>query len=68
MRSVGLVKSVEGWWRVCLCCRRAKEFKMTHISNRMQLPESRLNDAVIGALQVSILVLAGIISLAQFAC
>lgn len=40
---------------------------MTHISNRLPLPESRVNDAVIGVLSTSILVLAGIISLAQFA-
>ncbi|HEX4159358.1 MAG TPA: hypothetical protein VHY79_12865 [Rhizomicrobium sp.] len=40
---------------------------MTPVSNRVPLPESRVNDAVIGALQASILVLAGIISLVQFA-
>jgi hypothetical protein len=40
---------------------------MTHISNRITLPESRVNDAVISALSASILVLAGIVSLAQFA-
>ncbi len=39
---------------------------MTHISNRLP-PESRVNDAVIGVFSTSILVLAGIISLAQFA-
>ena len=40
---------------------------MTHISNRMTVPESRVNDAVISVLSTSVLVLAGIISLAQFA-
>ena len=40
---------------------------MQNFSTRSPLPESRVNDAVIGALQASILVLAGIISLAQFA-
>jgi hypothetical protein len=40
---------------------------MTHISNRMSLPESRVNDAVISVLSNSILVLAGIVSLVQFA-
>jgi len=40
---------------------------MTHISNRMTVPESRVNDAVISVLSTSVLVLAGIISLAHFA-
>ncbi|HEX3666529.1 MAG TPA: hypothetical protein VHU23_14990 [Rhizomicrobium sp.] len=40
---------------------------MNYISNRLPLPESRVNDAVISVLSTSILVLAGIVSLAQFA-
>jgi hypothetical protein len=40
---------------------------MTHVSNRIPLPESRVNEAVVNALSVSILVLAGIVSIVQFA-
>ncbi|HTT82509.1 MAG TPA: hypothetical protein VMF67_03425 [Rhizomicrobium sp.] len=40
---------------------------MTRLSNRKPLAESRINDMVIEALSASILVLAGIISVVQFA-
>ncbi len=44
-----------------------KEYLMTYISNHSPLPVSRVSDAVIGVLSTSMFVLAGIISLAQFA-
>jgi hypothetical protein len=40
---------------------------MTHVLNRLPLPDSRVNDLIIDVLSTSILVLAGIISVVQFA-
>ena len=40
---------------------------MTYVPYRMPHPHSRVNDIVVGVLSASILVLAGIITFAQFA-
>jgi hypothetical protein len=40
---------------------------MRHISNRLPPTDTRVSDTVISVLSTSILVLAGIVSLAQFA-
>jgi hypothetical protein len=67
MRCVGLWEPAEGRGARVGAAGTQKEYPMTPNSNRVPLPESRVSDAVIGALQASILVLAGIISLVQFA-
>jgi hypothetical protein len=40
---------------------------MSYVPNCMPHPGSRVNDIVVGVLSASILVLAGIVTLAQFA-
>jgi hypothetical protein len=40
---------------------------MIYVPNRMPHPGSRVNEIVVGVLTASILVLAGVITLAQFA-
>ena len=46
---------------------RVKEEDMTQISNEMRLAHSRLNEIVADVLSTTVLVLVGIIAVAQFA-
>ena len=47
--------------------RQKEAVRMSHIPYRMPLAESRVNDIIVAIFSTSILVLAGIITIAQFA-